>query len=327
MIGAVVVFALSFCPFMWLHYKDQNQLSYKYLRYVALALGMIATGFHVSHAVVLFIPRPIRRIRGLRRLFAAGTLRGEVQVKQAAAYKLTGMIQNARDILRVRDLDGVVDTNFGQGLISFSKHGNRFREEGGFFWTYFRVFNNELITREGIWFSARLLASNISQYIVSVFVLLAGIALTETAASHYNPAQAQQIIQRDLQKAVNLGVNPAFVNILANNVTSVISDFLNGPYNSMINCSNFTYNQAAINNACQDVNGVFQCNPNANVNYLCSFINFNATAAGPNASAQQLGLLAASGFDTGEANKAFNAILQKSSNNALASLYPAQKYM
>jgi hypothetical protein len=323
LLGAVIVFALSYAPFMYLHYKDQNQLSYKYLRYAALALGMIAAGFHLSHAIVLLIPRPIRRVKGLRRLFAAGTLRGEVQIKQAAAYKLSGMVQNARDILRVRDLDGVVDTNFGQGLIAFSKHGNRFREEGGFLWTWTKLFNDELMTREGIWFSARLLASNISQYIVSVFVLLAGLALTMTAASNYDPANAQRIIENDLQKAVNVGFSQNLVNALSANVTNVVSSFLNGQ--TMIDCGNTHYTQESINQACQDVNGVYQCNPNSTINWLCAFINYNNTGA--NANAQQAALLSISGFNTNATNTAFTTALQSSSNNALATLYPAQKYM
>ena len=63
-------------------------------------------------------------------------------------------------------------------LDNFSVRREDFEEAGGFLWTWKRIFNKELFENEGVWISARLLAGNFSQLLISAFVVTYGIAFT-----------------------------------------------------------------------------------------------------------------------------------------------------
>jgi hypothetical protein len=54
-----------------------------------------------------------------------------------------------------------------------------------------KLFNEELFTQEGIWLSARLISSNVAQFIVNVFVLISGINLSIQASEAYDKEQAK----------------------------------------------------------------------------------------------------------------------------------------
>lgn len=329
LVGMVVVIVLTLVPFLGVFgSKDKlSQLSNRFLKGVSLVLGLIVCAFHLAHSVALLIPGLVRQIPKIRNRFFAltGTLLGEVYIKQAAAYKLSEMVRNAEELLKRREHESVVDTNFGHGLLSFSKHGKHFREEGGYRWTWKRVFNNELLNREGIWFSTRLLASNISQYTVSVFVLLAGIGLTTSAKNNFNEANAKRVVTNFLNQAVNTNTNPSTVQAVTTTIGNKISDYLV----KHSNCTS-SYLQSALDSACHYVAGFYRCDPKANVNYLCALVNstmLNSSAYTATQQAAQNAYLQASGFDTSGTKQAVQEALAQASNNALDSFYPSKRFM
>jgi hypothetical protein len=181
------------------------------------------------------------------------------------------------------------------------------------------------LNREGLWFSARLLASNIAQYIVSVFVLLAGIGLTTSAKDNFSEANAKRDVTNFLDNSINTNTDPTQVQAVTTTIGNKITDYLV----KNANCSG-SYSQEALNFACGYVSGNYQCNPNATVNYICALANlttFNSTAYSATAQAAQTAYLQASGFDASGTQQAVEDALAQASNNALDSFYPSKRFM
>jgi hypothetical protein len=108
-------------------------------------------------------------------LLGFSALKQELQVKQASAYKLNQLAVNARDIHYRASSTTAFKTYFGHGLSSFALHGTDYVQVGGVFWFWRKFRDDTIFNQEGMWFSARLVAANLSQLIMSVFILMLGI--------------------------------------------------------------------------------------------------------------------------------------------------------
>lgn len=116
--------------------------------------------------------------------FSAGAVGGEAGLKRAAARKLDGVARNALDVHAADDGGVLTTTCFGRGLLNFavaSSEGGRNRggasrseDAGGFLWVWSRILGGTLLEEEGIWISARVLAGNLGQLFLCVFILMAG---------------------------------------------------------------------------------------------------------------------------------------------------------
>ena len=106
--------------------------------------------------------------------FGFGNEKQELQIKQAAAYKLNTLVTNARDIHRRVPTNKVFVTYFGRGLSTYALHGTRYIKTGGLFWFWRRVYNQTIFYEEGIFYSARLIASNLSQCFISILIVVFG---------------------------------------------------------------------------------------------------------------------------------------------------------
>ncbi len=89
-------------------------------------------------------------------LFTASGIKAETSNKQAAAFKMRSVVDNARRIHSHADKDiDNGETPFGAGILNFSVHDQEFEEAGSFLWTWKRMFNKDLFVKHGIWISAR----------------------------------------------------------------------------------------------------------------------------------------------------------------------------
>lgn len=103
-----------------------------------------------------------------------GSEKFDLHIKQAAAYKLNTLVTNARDIHRRVSTNKVFVTYFGRGLSTYALQGTQYVKTGGLFWFWRRVHNQTIFYKEGIFYSARLIASNLSQCFISIFIVVFG---------------------------------------------------------------------------------------------------------------------------------------------------------
>lgn len=123
--------------------------------------------------------------------FTSSGIKAEAGSKRAAALKINTLIDNAQQIhsFGAKDIDHG-ETSFGAGLLNFSVRGEQWEEAGGFLWTWKRLFSKDLFQKEGVWISARLVAGNFSQLLISAFVLTYGIAFTGKAVDEWEQGNA-----------------------------------------------------------------------------------------------------------------------------------------
>jgi hypothetical protein len=107
--------------------------------------------------------------------FGFSSLKQELQVKEAAAYKLNELAVNARNLHYRANATTASKTYFAHGLTSYNLHGTEYVQAGGIIWSWKKIWDGTIFNQEGIWYSARLVASNISQLLISIFILLLGI--------------------------------------------------------------------------------------------------------------------------------------------------------
>lgn len=308
-------------------YVDQVVFSNNtYLSTVSVVLGFVATAFHLFHILGMVLPkRWVANKPRVQALFAAGVVRAESTIKQSAAHKISGMVDNALDLAQSKDRDAVLETHFGQGLLAFEKLGKVFVPAGGFTWTWRRIYDGSLFKEEGIWLTARLIASNAAQFIVSVFVLIAGIQLTMRIEENYDIDAAR----RQAGGYVDL----LFNNSVAENITAgmvadfsiIMTDFLSG---SGLEETCATGNVTDFSEtACEYVGAYLVCDSNTTNDPLCTLLDYAPQANSYLEGINALGLLNASGFDATSLVNTTQTYLKSAAQASVDSLYPSQKYM
>lgn len=301
-----------------------------YLTTVSMILGIVASVFHLCHIIVILVPdRWLERTRRsvvLRHLFGSGVVLAESNIKRAGAWKLNGMTKNALDLAEHKDPDAVLETHFGQSLLAFSRAGKKYQDAGGFLWTWKRIFSGELFRQEGLWLSARLLASNMSQFIVSLFVLIAGIRLTQRVSDNYDLEAAKNRAGEYVALLFNQSVAPELVEELAANYSLILADYMvnSSNYNETCAAESFTNVSQA---GCELVGSYFSCDPDGSDDYLCTLLDYSANSTSDVDGLLTLGLLNASGLDADRIIETSEAALQAAAEASVDSIYPAQKYM
>lgn len=146
----------------------------RFLRFASWTLSMVV---FIHHLINLLSLKNIQwRQSWLRSVMNPSALRSEYNMKKAGAHKMNNLAKNAMDLLHQDSNKGAILTsNFAQALTAFAKDGFRLEPAGGIIWTWKGARNKVLYREEGIWYSARVLASNICQYVVSLFVVAGGV--------------------------------------------------------------------------------------------------------------------------------------------------------
>jgi hypothetical protein len=231
--------------------------------------------------------------------------------------------------------DGVLVTHFGQALQTFSQE-KKHKPAGGFVWTWKKAFNNELFRQEGIWLSARLLSSNVAQFIVSVFVLVAGFRVTGRVSAAYDKEEAKAAAGEYIALLFDLKTESGLASNLVANISSHFTAFLvstgqngttvDGECNGTIEHSDLS---SLAESACGLVGELYQCDGISGVDYFCALSESTGNFTGQTQadSLLNLGLLNASGLDVDSMLAASRSALQIAAEASVESLYPAEKYM
>lgn len=258
-------------------------------------------------------------------LFAAGVVRAESNIKRSAAHKLSVMMDNALTLAETKDKDTVLETHFGQGLLAFEKLGKIYTPVGGFGWTWTRIFNRSLFQEEGIWLSARLIASNAAQFIVAVFVLIAGIQITRTIEENYDVEEARRQAGAYVDLLFNNSAAETITAGMVANFSLIMTDYLSA---SGLNDTCTTGNFSDVSEVgCELVGNYLSCDPNGSNDYVCTLLDYSPDPTSYTDGLTALALLNASGFDANRLVQTSQEYLIAAAEASVNSLYPTQKYM
>jgi len=319
---------------------NSNEL---FLQVVSLVLISVAIIVQLVHICTLLIPSHYyQRVPMLKRLFTAQTVVRAADLKKAAAFKTKEMVRNAIHVVRKQQKGSVLETHFGQALMVFSKE-QKTKYVGGIKWTWQRIYNGQIFQQDGIWLSARLVSSNMTQVIVTVFVLIAGIRLTYIAANEYDPETAKDYVNYYAGLIFDATIESEDVAVLVANVSTYFSEFVaEGTLAESFvaqNCGVEEFVQPSLielgRNACTLGEIFYQCDDlSSTADYFCSLASNNATELLLNNTSQtienellNLGMLNASGLDVDSLVNIVRASLQQAAESSVDSIYPTAAYM
>jgi hypothetical protein len=103
------------------------------------------------------------------------SLKQELNVKKSATFKLNQLAMNARSIHYQESSASAFKTYFGHALSSYTLHGTEYVSAGGLLWFWGKVLDGTILKEEGIWYSSRLVAANMTQFFTPILILLLGI--------------------------------------------------------------------------------------------------------------------------------------------------------
>lgn len=180
-----------------------------------------------------------------------------------------------------------------------------------------------------IWLPARMVAGNIAQYIVVIYTLFGGIALTEHVLTNFDKESAKQTFRDILEeRTFSTVLDDGIVESdLVGNMSSLVSQYMlsmeaNGTAD--FGCSNSTTGSV------EDILATYcsssemstkGCDPSAPVNYLCQLLD-PAAAQSLNATSRQA-LLAGSGFDQEFMKEIARNAIYQANDASVDTLYPS----
>jgi hypothetical protein len=212
--------------------------------------------------------------------------------------------------------------------------GEELEQTGGFEWTWRRIFNNTLLKELGVWFSPRLIASNITQYIVSIYLLLYGVQMTKLAKDNYDVDDARDAVTRGVTKYLfDSTVDEQLLEYVLSNWTGLMSGFISKHSDETgFGCAdrNAGFDPGFLETACNFTSGeAFTCDKEAGIDYVCAFADLaNTTVDEEGPSIQQaMGVLGASGFDVDTMEVTIRSALEQAASNTVGNLYPHSQYM
>lgn len=297
-----------------------------YLITVSLVLGILTCLFHLNHSISMLIPSSwLASKPRLKAFFSPGIVRAEANIKHAAAHKLSNMTDNALTLAENKDQDTVLETHFGQGLLAFEKQGKVYVRSGGVLWTWRRFYNGSLFNEEGIWLSARLLASNCAQFLVTLFVLIAGIQATKRVSQNYDIEEARRVVGGYVDLLFNNSVSNSLAARMSANFAVMVAEFLSTATSLNETCANATLALPS----CEFVGSYLSCETNGTnkEDFLCTLLDYSPVPGSLADGLTALGLLNASGFDAVRLVNMTHEYLNDTLRATVDSLYPNQKYM
>lgn len=96
----------------------------------------------------------------------------EAKVKKASSYKVNRLIRNAYSVHKnsLTGISGESETTFGRALLAFSKNAENREELGGLLWMWQKLIKLEIFEEEGCWLTTHLLAGNLAQFTICLFI-------------------------------------------------------------------------------------------------------------------------------------------------------------
>ena len=201
--------------------RAQYSPNERYVRVVGLLLGMVVIGFHILHCVEICARDDRRR----KTILNQHAFQNEVNHKAAMHYKINKMVNNAVEIHHSDDKQNIVKTCFGHALHVYSKW-HRTERTGGLVWSWKQIWSGKIFRQEGIWYSARLIAANMSQYIVVLYILLSGIYYIHYVQEEVDKEDAKTLLRNEVERIIWSEVSPEDVNLYSTQIASFFGDFM-----------------------------------------------------------------------------------------------------
>lgn len=161
---------------------------------ITLAICAVLVALYVLNLLLSWIRSFVSvQFRAFRYFLSTSNVRGEVCLKYSAARKMNRMIENARLLHRHRHRSS---TTAGEGpkrsqreaFRDFLEQAEQYEPCGGFFWTWRRILNGELLCTEGVWINTRLIIMQVAQVVVGVFFAAAVLLFVKKVADEAEEA-------------------------------------------------------------------------------------------------------------------------------------------
>ena len=317
--GAIMAAVYTYVPFYFRGSSDNPQMAF--LRLACFCIGTCILLCNLWHFLALLIPKNSKLYKNWEYYLTPEAIRAEALVKQAAQHKIDRMVSNALDMHRMKTTGSAVDNHIGQALWNYAKMGQTKTEQtGGLVWTWTRIWSLELFQEEGLWFSARLVAINLAQVIVAVFVLILGLVATIMIVGNYSPPETS--VQALLDSIFETTPKATTALNIVDTVAWTVGQFL--VRDTSLSCGE------------TDISTIVQCEPSTNLDsclptnatWLCAFMAYsNTTDPADVVPRIQTGMLARAGFETRDVYNSSISGLFEAARGSVDSLYPTEKYM
>lgn len=185
--------------------------------------------------------------------------------------------------------------------------------------------DNSVFSEHGIWFSDRLLSGNIAQYIVCIYVLIAGIQFTKMALENFTEENTKQAFSDYSGYFFNTSNDEGIVDHFMANLIGILGIYINNEIGKCSGAGNVSLD--IVQALCQSSTGNISCDQNTTTDFLCSFVSAATDDQSRYQLAEQLALLAASGFDVVGVEEAVQIALDEAAETSIESLYPSSEYM
>jgi hypothetical protein len=185
--------------------------------------------------------------------------------------------------------------------------------------------DNSVFFEHGIWFSDRLLSGNIAQYIVCIYVLVAGIQFTKMALENFTEENTKQVFSDYSGYVFNTSNDEGIVDQIMANLTGSLGLYINDELGKCSGAGNVSLD--IVESFCQSPTNNISCDPNATTDFLCSFASAATNDQSRYELSEQLALLAASGFDVVGVEETIQLALEEAAETSIDSLYPSSEYM
>ena len=144
------------------------------LYFLSLIGGFLLILAELRILVQVLVPQRIwGHYNVLRKLLIPGSIQLEAKAKKASSYKVNRLIRNALSIHdnAMTGLAGESETTFGRALLCYAKSSDNSEEVGGLLWMWKKVWKLEIFTEEGIRLTTHLLAGNLAQFTICLFII------------------------------------------------------------------------------------------------------------------------------------------------------------
>ena len=311
------------------------QLGDSQAAYVAI-LGMISLAivilFQIANLLVIcFKPSTVNNSAILKRLLRTATLSDFKDLKVGGQRKINAMLENALNLNSQNERQGVLTTHFGKGLHNFAAISDKTEVVGGFTWAWKNIWNSDAYTKHAIWYYDRLVAINITQFLLSIFVLLLGIGITRNLKWTFDAEVAKASITDITEVVLDTTVTDETVEAFLSVFNVLVGGFLGNT--SVIDCSAYqSYSDSVIAYGTE-----FLAHSNVStvggaastLDFICTYVELsqNSTLAGAAGIAAQLELLKEAGFDVDSLREQIFVTATDATDTAVDSLHPAEEYM
>lgn len=144
------------------------------LYFLALLGGVLLIIAELRILIQILVPRNLwDKFSSLRKLLIPGTIQMEAKIKKASSYKLNRLIRNAHWVHQqsLVATSGETETIFGRALLTFSKNADHREQLGGLLWMWRKLIKLEIFEEEGCWLTTHLLAGNLAQFTICLFII------------------------------------------------------------------------------------------------------------------------------------------------------------